>query len=529
MSECRRAHWSKMMMRALAQWLLGLCAVASCLPYSTILCERSWTGSRDLRLQANFRAMRLRGGEGPSGIWDKFHRDEAEGPNTLLETKAQPFNDLWVHVHRCNDRDGLQLAVQRQTKPGEQVFMQGLWTAPPETPTDSREVSVELALDPTCCRKVTWRAVTKLPPGFLTYRFLTKRGNKTEETETVSRKAVIFSKPQQHSVMVATDLDGTMLGDVKKTDIFFRVWNNEYKTNQSALVYNTGRPLDSALGLIQRGELEKPAALICSEGTQIFWFSGDEDSRLEGSVTAIPDEEWRYALNSSWDWPRLKDAVNDTLAPHRANVTKYFPLADMDAKQPMIVIALASQEAAGEVLAALRALPSKLRDTFDVIQSSSAHERYILMVPAGAGKGSAAMHVAARLGFAAKQMMVAGDGENDLPLFEITSAGAQGVIVQNACARLKEWKRAEAPSWVVVAEASNAGGVLEGLYTHFHHLGYHHRAAAATWREIIEEAQARFLCMLKAWFGNLSLFNVVRDYLMVRFLEVVMVRVWKRA
>ena len=78
-------------------------------------------------------------------------------------------------------------------------------------------------------------------------------------------------------------------------------------------------------------------------------------------------------------------------------------------------------------------------------------------------------------------------------------------------------------------KASNAGGVLEGLYTHFHHLGYHHRAAAATWREIIEEAQARFLCMLKAWFGNLSLFNVVRDYLMIRFIEVVMVRVWERA
>jgi len=36
-------------------------------------------------------------------------------------------------------------------------------------------------------------------------------------------------------------------------------------------------------------------------------------------------------------------------------------------------------------------------------------------------------------------MMVAGDGENDLPLFEITHSGVRGVIVQNACARLKQW------------------------------------------------------------------------------------------
>jgi hypothetical protein len=31
---------------------------------------------------------------------------------------------------------------------------------------------------------------------------------------------------------------------------------DEYRGNQSVLVYNTGRPLDSALGLIQRGTPE---------------------------------------------------------------------------------------------------------------------------------------------------------------------------------------------------------------------------------------------------------------------------------
>jgi len=524
-------------MRAGTCWMLGLCAVAPCLALGTTAGARSRPVLRGVRAPSG--ALRLRGGTGPSGIWDHCNLTKAEGPHTLHEMKAQPFNELLIQVHRCNDDDGLQLAVSRQTTPEEQVVMEGVLSAPPGAPTDSREVSVELERDPTCSGGVTWRAVAKLPPGLLTYKYLIKRGSETVESESVSRKAEFFSKPQPNSVMVATDLDGTMLGDVKKTDVFFRVWNDEYKTNQSALVYNTGRPLDSALGLIERGELQKPAALICSEGTQIFWFGGEDSARTEGEdggqarISVIPDEEWRYNLNSSWDWPRLKDAVNDTLAPHRANVTKFIPLADTDAQQPMIVIAITNQEAAAAALADLRALPSELRDTFDVIQSSSAHERYILMVPAGAGKGSAALHVAARLGFATSQMLVAGDGENDLPLFEITKAGARGVIVNNACARLKEWKRDEAPSTVVVANASNAGGVLEGLHTHFHDLGYHHRAAEDTWREIIEEKKTRLVGMIKkvvrsttrplipSGSGRLDRPLTLRDYLVVRGLEFV--------
>ena len=96
-------------------------------------------------------------------------------------------------------------------------------------------------------------------------------------------------------------------------------------------------------------------------------------------------------------------------------------------------------------------------------------------------QGSAALHVAARLGYSVEQIMVAGDGENDLPLFEISKVGARGVIVSNACARLKAWSVEEGGVSVVTANASNAGGILEGLLHHFKHLGYTHRAAAEGW------------------------------------------------
>jgi len=170
-------------------------------------------------------------------------------------------------------------------------------------------------------------------------------------------------------------------------------------------------------------------------------------------------------------------------------VTKFLPLADMDIKQPMIVIALADHASSVGVLKGLEGLGKYMRDTFDVIQSCSGTEWFILMVPAGAGKGSAALHVASRLGFAADQMMVAGDGENDLPLFEITHTGVRGVVVNNACARLKQWKEKEAPWTVVQAEQGNAGGILEGLWRHFRHHGYSHRAASASWLPSLRATQ----------------------------------------
>ena len=60
-------------------------------------------------------------------------------------------------------------------------------------------------------------------------------------------------------------------------------------------------------------------------------------------MATVPDEEWRQALNTTWDWPRLKDAVEVTLRPYRKNIAKFLPLSDMEIRQPMIVIAIDSQ------------------------------------------------------------------------------------------------------------------------------------------------------------------------------------------
>ena len=360
-------------------------------------------------------ALRLRGGGATSGIWDTFNRLQAEGTHNLNETKAHDFNDPSITLTRSNE--GVHFAVRCNARPfrGDKVEVVGVWSPPPailravgNAASASMEVTVELEIDPSPAAQdlrrglSTWRGHIELPPGEFRYQYAIRRDGQ-KVVDTVTRTAQVYAKPPKNSIMLATDLDGTMLGNQKMIDTFFRVWKDEYEPARSVLVYNTGRPLDSALGLIESGQLPQPDALICSEGTQIFWFAPPcvchvsvslclsvclpgccrcltrvhhpspcqpsplpspslspnarthcnttnkrfpqpSSKRKPGdSVATVPDEEWRQALNTTWDWPRLKDAVEVTLRPYRKNIAKFLPLSDMEIRQPMIVIAIDSQ------------------------------------------------------------------------------------------------------------------------------------------------------------------------------------------
>ena len=64
--------------------------------------------------------------------------------------------------------------------------------------------------------------------------------------------------------------------------------------------------------------------------------------------------------------------------------------------------------------------------------------------------------------------MVAGDGENDVPLFEATRQGFRGALVGNACEGLRGWVQRSPSGKLVHRSASHqALGVLEGLSHHF--------------------------------------------------------------
>ncbi|EKX38820.1 hypothetical protein GUITHDRAFT_115146 [Guillardia theta CCMP2712] len=417
------------------------------------------------------RSLNLRGGEdtqGPTGIWSSFTRmiskyieKEEEGGAVTIDKfdEAFPVKRSQPQVRFSLLLDSIPAAskVYVVVEIGGRGGAQGV------------KVEILLHQDKSKIRQQHWIGEAIFDTDIISYKYKVVLQNGETKVEDFERKCRIYPKAEDSAVFLATDLDGTLLGDDEQIKNFFTVWNDEYKKKGSCLLYNTGRPFHSALDLIHRDVLQRPTALICSEGTEIFWFDGDNH-------TAVPDAQWRKKLNELWNWPKLRDAVNVTLAPLRSNITKFLPLAD-DNGQPMFVLAANSRNVSEKILSLLdTSLRRRMGLKFDAIQSSSGYEWYVLLVPPGVSKGSATLHCSAILGFNKTNMMVSGDGENDVPLFEITRDGVHGALVANAAEGLVRWRNSENLEKVILATRKHAGGIIEGLKHHFAKFGYTHKS-----------------------------------------------------
>eukprot|EP00960_Hanusia_phi_P071013 767445-Hanusia_phi.AAC.4 len=353
---------------------------------------------RDLESKAKF-PLHLRGGEdvqGPTGIWNSFTRmiskymekDEDGGPMTI-DKFGEPFP-----IKRSQPEVKFSLHADNPSISKVYVIVEV------EKTEAAPGVKLEILLYQDKVKsKYHWTGEAVFDAETITYKYKVVMQSGEVKVEDFARKCRIYPKKGDSAIFLATDLDGTLLGDDDQIKNFFTVWNDEYRKRGSCLLYNTGRPFHSALDLITRDVLQAPTALICSEGTEIFWFDGENH-------TAVPDAEWRKKLNERWNWPKLKDAVNQTLRPLRSNITKFLPLAD-DNGQPMFVLAANSRNVSEKILSLLdTSLRRRMGLKFDAIQSSSGYEWYVLLVPPGVSKGSATLHCSSILGFNKTNVMM---------------------------------------------------------------------------------------------------------------------------
>lgn len=224
-----------------------------------------------------------------------------------------------------------------------------------------------------------------------------------------------------------SDIDDTLTGD----DAALNRLAETLKTQRSRLWFavNSSRPYDSVAetlagfppGLV-------PDATITALGTEI---------RLDGR----PLESW-HARFSAWPQAQIFAILSDL--GHRP----HDPAFQTDLKVSFAVPQGAAQQAARVALAELPCqIIASGRDDFDVI-------------PTGAGKGAAALHLADTLGNTRDDLVVAGDSGNDIAMFRICT---RGIAVGNARAELMQ---ALAPGTFIHTGARHAGGVLEGL-VHF--------------------------------------------------------------
>ncbi|WP_047154372.1 HAD-IIB family hydrolase [Aneurinibacillus tyrosinisolvens] len=232
-------------------------------------------------------------------------------------------------------------------------------------------------------------------------------------------------KPHSVTHLLATDLDGTLVGDADSLRRLLHYYEDE--PYDVTLIYSTGRHLQSALSLIEEEGLPAPHILITDVGTEIY----------EG-ISGQPDRQWRAQITAQWFPERLAAAAasckglipQDIPSRHRLSYTiqSEEPVRELEKK-----------------LAELQ-IPHKL------IVSSG---RDVDILPPNTGKGEALRYVLQSRGWQSANILVAGDSGND---HEMIALGYPAVIVGNAQQEL--YAMAEQPH-IFRAVQYCAGGIHE--------------------------------------------------------------------
>ncbi|MBP2435702.1 HAD family hydrolase [Microbacterium amylolyticum] len=251
-----------------------------------------------------------------------------------------------------------------------------------------------------------------------------------------------MSSPEDWSVVLATDLDGTFLGGSSRQRRILYDWITANRSHVG-LIFVTGR--DSAY--IER---------LCSDGADAWrgdrviapwpdYVIGDVGTTIagidNGTVTPLPEleEHIRHAWQDRGDWTRevLSDApgLTEQNTPFRHRVSYHW---DPDRYDPASVAPL---EKAG----------------LDILIS---HGCYLDVLPGGVSKGPSLLRLIAQLGIDRDRVLVAGDTGNDLSMFQ---TGLRGAVVGNAeqdlvdaTAHLESAYRCALPGAAGIAEAIRA-------------------------------------------------------------------------
>eukprot|EP00803_Ostreobium_quekettii_P004176 evm.model.scf_87.1 EVM.evm.TU.scf_87.1 scf_87:8029-14871(-) len=261
-------------------------------------------------------------------------------------------------------------------------------------------------------------------------------------------------KVRGESVLVVSDLDGTMVGNDAATGAFRDFWEQEAVLRGSVLVYNTGRNLQSFKGLLaeKSGVLAVPDILISAVGTKIYRNNG-------GSFEE--DEAWSSQLDKGWRLSAVREAAYSALALVGKEAMHFRPPEEQNdhkvtcgVRNDVLPHVL---EHMGEVLKA-NYVKAKL------ITSGTGDWRFLDVVSDRAGKFESLDYIRKQQGFPLTSTVACGDSGNDILML---SGPNLAIVVGNAQQDLKEWvaqqKNGRDGSRLWMSTKPEALGILEGL------------------------------------------------------------------
>jgi HAD superfamily hydrolase (TIGR01484 family) len=205
-----------------------------------------------------------------------------------------------------------------------------------------------------------------------------------------------------HSLVLATDLDGTFLGgsDVQRSEFYQYIHNQR---DRILLVYVTGRELDRISELYEDPNIPQPDYIIADVGTTIV------DGKTFEPISVVQDwvvQKWGNANEQVKEL--LANEPGIELQPVNPNyrVSYYY---EPESLQPSTI--------------------QKVIDAgFDCILSSYTYF-YFDVMPKGVSKGPTLLKFLAEMNFNPDDTIACGDTLNDLSLFE---TGLKGIAVGNS-------------------------------------------------------------------------------------------------